>query len=205
MSDLENSDVQTLERLTLQLSMRSGDYCGARTGVTLVLFHGKRMQELVGTVARLFDLYLAAIPEGVICSAQSPSGQWREYSARRLATRLRLMGSEQADYENIHLSSGEMGSVGEYGFHFFGSDLTNFDIKPRECCCCVMEFPISALDVVNRGRFEEFVVAATDLEPVESGYAGYAFKHLSMTWREQAFPWIFPEGASIPGRRHWQR
>jgi hypothetical protein len=190
MSELENPDLLTLEQLLLQLKMRSGEYCGARTGVTLVLYYGKSMGELAPTVSRLVELYFSAIPPGAIRSMQGSTGVWREFAKQNLNTRVRKLAAQGMDYDSIHLSSGEPGNVGDYGFHFFGTDLSHFDFSPREACSCVLEFPLVALSAEQRGRFEDFVATAGEVEPLESGYAGYAFKHLARTWREQAMPWI---------------
>jgi hypothetical protein len=53
-----------------------------------------------------------------------------------------------------------------------------------------MEFPAEMLEAERRGRFEEFVVAASRIADFEAGYGGYAFKHLSRSWRGDALDWI---------------
>lgn len=190
MTDIENPDLPTLEQLVHRLKMRSGEYCVARAGVTLVLYYGKSMSELAPTVSKLMERYFAAIPPGAIRSMLSSTGVWREFKTQNLTTRVRKLGAEGMDYDSIHLSSGAPGNVDDYGFHFFGTDLSHFDLSPREACSCVLEFPLAALSAEQRGRFEDFVAAAAEIEPFESGYAGYSFKHLARTWRDQAMPWI---------------
>ncbi|WP_457331031.1 type VI immunity family protein [Rhizobacter sp. P5_C2] len=140
---MEEIGVKELDALRLQLKMRSGEYCVARTGVTLVLYYGKSMRDMVAPLTRLLDAY-----------------------------------------------SGEPSHVGEYGFHFFGTDLSSFDVSPREACSCMFEFPLSMLNVEHRERFESFVAEICDAESFESGYAGYAFEHLTRSWRDQALAWI---------------
>ncbi|WP_457331029.1 type VI immunity family protein [Rhizobacter sp. P5_C2] len=190
MTDTEDQELRILEELQLQLNVRSGEYCAARTGVTLVLYYGRSTRNLAGAVGRLVDLYLAAIPEGAMRSTLSATGIWRGYTKQGLSTQLRRLTAQDVEYTSIHLSSGEPAHMGDYGFHFFGSDLSNFELWPRETCSCILEFPLSVLRPGRREHFEDFVAEAAAVEPFESGYAGYAFKHLSETWGDQAMPWI---------------
>lgn len=187
---LEEIGVKELDALRLQLKMRSGEYCVVRTGVTLVLYYGKSMRDMVAPLTRLLDAYFAAIPENSIRSMLSNSGVWREFSKAGLATRVRKLASDGVDFTSINLGSGEPSHVGEYGFHFFGTDLSSFDVSPREACSCMFEFPLSMLNAEHRERFESFVAEICDAESFESGYAGYAFKHLTRSWRDQALAWI---------------
>ncbi|SHM78264.1 Protein of unknown function [Rhizobacter sp. OV335] len=184
------SDHSALDALQFHLKARNGEYCVARTGVTLVLYFGKSTRDLAPSVSKLVALYLAAIPEDSIRSILSTTGVWRDFTKAGLASRLRKLAAEDVDFVSIDLSSGEPGNVGEYGFHFFGTDLSNFEVWPREACSCVFEFPLAMLNADQRGRFEQFIATAADVEPFESGYAGYAFKHLFMTWRDEAHEWI---------------
>ena len=179
-----------LEGLTLRLKARSGEYCAARTGVTLVLYYGKSMRDMAAPLTKLLDAYFAVIPDGSIRSILSQSGVWREFTKAGLAMRVRKLASEGTDFTSINLSSGDPSHVGEYGLHFFGTDLSNFDVSPREACSCTFEFPLSVLKLEYRHLFESFVAEICDLEPFESGYAGYAFKHLTRSWRDQALAWI---------------
>ncbi|MGH2549660.1 MAG: hypothetical protein ACRDHN_09730, partial [Thermomicrobiales bacterium] len=165
-------DLLALDSERLQLKMRSGEYCAAGTGVALVLYYGKSKGELAPVVAKLVELYFSAIPPGAIRSMQSASGVWREFVKQNLSIRMRKLAAEDMDYDSIHLSSGEPRNVGDHGFHFFGTDLSHFDISPREACCCVLEFPLAELSTERRERFEDFVAAATEVEAFESGYAG---------------------------------
>jgi hypothetical protein len=190
MSEEADTDLQVLNELQFQLKLRDGDYCAARTGVTLVMFYGKPMRELAAVVTRLLERYLSFIPEGAIRCALSPSGEWREFKKQGLRAAIRRLTAEDADYEAIHLSSGAPGHVGEYGFHFYGSNFTRPEISPRETCACIMEFPVMALAREEKNRFAEFAAEIAEVEPFESGYGGYAFKHLFETWRNKALGWI---------------
>jgi hypothetical protein len=170
--------------------MRRGEYCAGRVGVTLTLYYGKSTRDLAASVSKLVALYLAAIPAGSIRSIISATGVWRDFTNAGLATRLCKLAAADADYAAIELKSGEPGNLGEYGFHFFGTDMSHFDIWPREASECVFEFPLAMLNADQRGRFEQFIAAAADIEPFESGHAGYAFKHLYRTWGNEALEWV---------------
>jgi hypothetical protein len=190
MSTASDLDERAVNDLQLQLKVRSGEYCAARLGVTLVVYYARPMRELAGVVGRLADLYLSFIPDGSIQSMLSTTGVWRDFTKQSLAAGLRKLTAEGAEYRSIHFGSGAPANVGEYGFHFFGSTLSHADVSPLETCALVLEFPCSALEDDAKQRFEEFVVTVTELAAFESGYGGYAFKHLFETWRDQALPWI---------------
>jgi hypothetical protein len=181
----------TLKELKLYVKMRSGEYCAASVGVTLVLYYAKSMEELADVVPKMYELYQSFIPERALRSLLGTTGVWRKATKQALTSRFRQLHKEGVDYTSINLNSGELGHLGDYGFHFFGSDLCHTEIYPRETCSFIMEFPIEALAPEQRERFKEFVMAASGIADFESGYGGYAFKHLSMTWRGQALDWIF--------------
>lgn len=190
MSETVECPLANFDDLQLQLKVRSGEFCAARAGATLVLYYAKPMRELSAVVGALLDRYFSFIPEGAIQSTLSATGVWRPFTKQALTASLRKLGAQETEYRSIHLSSGAPANVGDYGFHFFGSNLSNADIKPRETCACIMEFPAAALEAQARSRFVEFAAAVAEVEPFESGHGGYAFKHLSETWRDQALPWI---------------
>jgi Protein of unknown function (DUF3396) len=189
-STAHDSADRSLGDLRLQLKLRSGEYCAVRVGVTLVVYYAKPMRELAEVVQRLIDLYLSFVPDHSIQSMLSTTGVWREFSKQSLSAGLRKLAADGADYRSIHLGSEASANVGEYGFHFFGSNFSKIDVSPRETCAAIFEFPAGALARDSKGRFEEFVVAVAESETFESGYGGYAFKHLFETWRDQALPWI---------------
>lgn len=190
MSEVATPDIQKLDELQLLLKVRSGEYSAARVGVTLVIYYAKPMRELVDIVRKLLDCYLSFIPETAIRSTLSTTGVWREFTKQSLTAGLRKLAAEGADYRSIHLSSGTPANVGEYGFHFFGSNFSRVDISPRKTCSCIMEFPVGVLDQDQKRSLEDFAAAVAEIEVFESGHGGYAFKHLSETWRDQALSWI---------------
>ena len=172
------------------MKLRSGEYCAARVGVTLVLFYAKPMQELVDAVERLLDRYLAFIPQDAIQSTLSSSGVWRKFTKRSITADLRKFATKGVEYWSINLSSSESANVEDYGFHFFGSDLSHKDISPQETCVCFMEFPTNTLEEDRQQHFVEFAVAAAEIEEFEAGYGGYAFKHHSAPFHNDANRWI---------------
>lgn len=172
--------------LKLYLKMRSGEYCAARVGVTLVLYYAKSVQELADIVPEMYRLYTSFIPKGALKSLAGVKGGWLKTSKRALMSRFNQLHKEGIDFTSISLSSAEPGHVGDYGFHFFGSDLCHIQYYPRETCSFIMEFPFE----IPQEHFLEFVTAAASITDFESGYGGYAFKHLHLTWRGQALDWI---------------
>jgi hypothetical protein len=187
---------QTPPALELNVKMRSGNYCAACGGVSLVLYYGKPMHELAGVVAELLNLYQSFIPKNALRSLCSPTGLWKPLTKPGVATLFRGISKEKTDYASIILSSGEPpGNIGDYGFYFFGSNFHNPELYPQETCSVFMYFPYEVLTTEQRQRFEEFVIKVTDVAPFESGFAGYAFKNLAYLWRNEAMQWISEQAA----------
>jgi Type VI immunity for VRR-NUC len=189
MSDIAPTSPEALNDLQLTLNVRSGAFSAVRAGVTLVLYYAKPMRDMTQAVGKFVEEYLAVVPEGSIRSMLTPSGVWREFTIDSVKRRVRRLSADGLDYSSLHISSGAPANVGDYGLHFFGSNLKNTDIKPDEACASIFEFPLMiARDEPH--RFIDFAARIAEIEPFESGFGGYAFKHLSETWRDQALAWI---------------
>ena len=76
--------------------------------------------------------------------------------------------------------------MGGYGAHFYGSPL-NDEFYPLEDCILYLEFPADLSEFTDVDQFLEFVKKVALLCEFDSGYCGYAFKHLQMSLRHEAF------------------
>ena len=76
--------------------------------------------------------------------------------------------------------------MGDFGSHFKGSPL-NKSFYPLETCLLYLEFPADPSGFSTLDALVEFARKVALVSKFDSGYCGYAFKHLHMTLRSEAF------------------
>ncbi|OJH42370.1 type VI immunity family protein [Cystobacter ferrugineus] len=177
-----------VEHLTHRItSPRSGEtYVVVRPGLSLAMYYGKPLHEMVDAVERVVRTYLQFIPEGAI-TALCGTNAWGAFSTSRLQRQIKKLHSRSVDYTNIDLGSGPLlASEGPYGWHLNGGNLSSVDIRPNNSNVCIHEFPPEELNRVGVQQMVDWVVSIAEQHPFETGQFGYAFNQLQRTWTSQA-------------------
>jgi hypothetical protein len=184
------------ESLVKELVLRSGTYVMVRPGITLRLSYPEPIQTLGPAIASVLEQYLQFIGPESLQTYLASSGTWKALSKGGLTKNLRELRSIPRHYEFVeyHYGHGTPANVGDYGAHFKGWNLANEDYPLRENLL-LLEFPANFFERKPVDQFVDFVAAVASSHPFGSGGAGYSFKNLHLSFRDQAFAAI---GAMAP-------
>lgn len=174
--------------LLRQVHLRSGTYVMLRPGITLRLSYPEPIQTLGPHIADILESYMQFISPEVLGIYLASNGAWKVLPKRVLARDLEELRSIPPHYEFVeyHYGHGEPSHVGHYGAHFVGSHLRNVS-APHEENLLLLEFPHDLLEKRSPDTFIDYVTNVANRHPFGSGLAGYAFKHLHLTFRDEAF------------------
>ena len=157
-----------------------------RPGMALAMYYGKPLHEIADQVALLAQEYLDFIPPGSI-TAQCGVSSWGKFSPSRLQRQLKQLCSPKVDYTNIDLGSGvRPDSMGPYGWHVNGGNLSNSDTWPNDTNVIYFEFPWDYLESVGHTALVDWVIKIAGILPFDSGQFGYSFNQLQRTWTSEA-------------------
>jgi hypothetical protein len=135
-------------------------------------------------MADVLERYIGFIPPGALQTYLAADGSWKHLDKRALNkafSSLRAIGT--GDFAEVHFGQEPAANVGSFGVHFKASPLQD-PFYPNETCSLFLEFPV---DLPDPGGLIEFARGIATFHPFDSGHCGYAFKHLHMTFRNQAF------------------
>lgn len=163
------------------------EYVNVRPGISLCLWYAEPVQTLAAAVADILEEYIAFIPPGSLQTYLSPKGEWKVMSTKKLNAILREMRSVGPDeYFEFHFGQEPVRNVGRFGAHFYGSPLADA-ILVHEDNWLYLEFPDDLFESVPVGDFVAFVARVGAMREFDSGYCGYAFKHLFMSLLKESF------------------
>lgn len=176
------------ESLKREVVRRSGTYVMMRPGITLRLSYPTSIQKLGPAIADILEAYQQFIKPAALTTYLSANGAWKTMAPRILSRDLTEFRSIPARYEFVekHYGEGEPSHVGEYGAHFIGTDL-GAERPPLEENLLLLEFPYDFVTLRSPAAFVAFVAKVAALHPFGSGVAGYSFRHLHLTYRNEAF------------------
>lgn len=176
-----------LDRLTVRVVERGVEYTIVRPGIVLCLFFAEPALVLAPAVADILEAYVRFIPPGALQSFLAADGTWKKATRKTFTTTLgKLRAIRAGEYAEFHLGQEPLASVGQYGAHFKAGPLAD-DFFPLEDCVLYLEFPADPAEVGGVERLVGFVEEIVRLHPFDSGHCGFAFKHLHMTFRREAF------------------
>jgi hypothetical protein len=176
-----------LDQLIRRTEIGGAEFTILRPGITLCLFYAQPAATLAPVVADLVEEYRRFIPAGALQSYYSPAGTWKKANERAMRAVLdELRAARSGDYAEVHLAQEPLRSVGDYGMHFHASPLDDLNY-PREVSVFYLEFPADLSTFTNKPDFIDFVRRVALATPFDSGYCGYAFKQLQVSFRREAF------------------
>lgn len=176
-----------LDKLTRRVVSGSTEYTIVRPGITLCLLYAKPAITLASVVADILEMYISFIPDGALQTYLSKGGTWKKATKNIFNTTLRqLRATGPGEYIEFHFGQEPLRNVGKYGAHFQGSPL-NDDFYPLEDCILYLEFPPDLTEFTTTDEFLKFLYRVARLCDYDSGYCGYAFNHLHMSFLREAF------------------
>ena len=176
-----------LAQLTCRVVEGSTEYTIVRPGITLCLLYAKPAMTIGPAIAEILEEYIRFIPDNALQTYLSADGTWKNSTKRTFNSTLRKLRSISPE-ENAEFHFGQQppANVENYGAHFKASPLDD-DSVPLEDCILYLEFPATLSEFTDVDAFIAFVRKVALLCDFDSGYCGYAFKHLHMTFRREAF------------------
>jgi len=176
-----------MDQLTCRIIIGGTEYTVVRPGITLCLLHAEPAVTLAPAIADIVEEYINFIPDGALQTYLSANGTWKKATKRTFTSALgKLRTTGRGEYAEFHFGQEPLRNVGEYGAHFKGSPLAD-DFFPLETCILYLEFPANLSEFTNIDKFIEFVHRVAASRDFDSGFCGYAFKHLHMSLRHEAF------------------
>jgi hypothetical protein len=189
MQELEERAMD-LSSLNYEIETDDGPQLIARPGLSICMIYAQPADEIGPYVARILDAYLKFIPQGALETYLAGNGNWKTLTPRVLkATFDNLNDVGKGLYSEFHFGQEPAGNVGEYGANFKAGPL-NDPFFDREANILHLEFPLDYAEPENAERLAGFFLEAVRILPPDSGYCGYAFKHLFMTFIEDALDYI---------------
>src|SRR5262245_44655032 len=179
--------VMEIEKLSRRLVLGDGEeYTIVRPGISLCLHYGEPAERVAPAIATILEEYIQYIPPGALQTYLGADGRWKKATKRTFTSILKNLRSVgPGEYAGFHLGQEPIDNVGNFGGHFFGSPLQDpfFTLKT---CLLYLEFPADVSDFSSLDALEGFVRRVALAHRFDSGYCGYAFKHLQMTFDHEA-------------------
>ncbi|GAA0903888.1 type VI immunity family protein [Virgisporangium aurantiacum] len=176
-----------LEQMTRSVVLGGTEYTFLRPGVTLCMLYAQPARTLAPVVADILQDYLDFVPDGALQTYLSASGTWRKATGRTITTTLReLRGIDPEHYFEFHFGQEPPRNVGQFGAHFAASP-PNWAGQPTDSGSLYLEFPTDLETFTSIEDFVDFVRKVALRCEFDSGFCGYAFKHLHMSLRGEAF------------------
>lgn len=178
-----------LESLKREVIRRSGTYTMVRPGISIRLTYPTPIQKLGIAIADIIEKYLDFIKPATLSTYLASNGEWKKITQKILNRDLKELRSIPKKYEFVeyHYGHGTPASVGDYGIHFVGSNLNDHEWKPLEENLLLLEFPYNLFEKIAIKNFIDFITNIAEVHPFGSGTVGYSFKHLHLTFRNEAF------------------
>lgn len=177
----------SLEQITRSAVMGDTEYTFVRPGITLCMLYAKSAQALGSAIAGILEDYIDFVPEGALQTYLSASGSWKTATNRTFAATYKQLRSAGPDeYSEFHFGQAPPRNVGKFGAHFYAAPLADTSY-PRETSILYLEFPVDVEEFSGREEFLGFVRKVAAKCEFDSGFCGYAFKHLQMSLRGEAF------------------
>lgn len=163
------------------------EYVNVRPGISLCLWYAEPVDTLAVAIADILEAYVAYIPPGSLQTYLSPKGEWRLMNAKTLNSTLREMRAVGPGEEfEFHFGQEPARNVGRFAAHFYGSPLDD-ETLVHEDNMLYLEFPDNLFESVSVDDFVDFVARVGAMREFDSGYCGYAFKHLFMSLVEESY------------------
>jgi len=175
------------DELTRRIDQQDKEYVFLRPGISLCLLYSEPASTIGPAIAAILEEYVRFIQDGALQTYISNDGTWKPLTKRAYNALLgRLRGTRIGEYAEFHLGQEPLANVGHFGAHFSGSPLSNKTFHSEDCIL-YLEFPFDVSQFTTLAEFEAFVHRIAASLDFDSGYCGYAFKHLHLTFRRDAF------------------
>ena len=186
--NFHNMDFESLAR---RVNYPKNSFDILKPSVSLWLTYSEPIQTLGSHIADLFEAFRAFIGHDKLTGYLSGNGSWKPLSPRVLKRDIAELRAIPSHYEAVeyHYEGNHLGSVSDFGFHFFGSHLKH-KLFPLQENLIVLQFPVNLLKEKSPHEFINFVSQIASSRPFGSGTAGYGFHHLYLTHREEALPHV---------------
>jgi hypothetical protein len=181
---MQNSD------LAFVVDTADGEYMIVRPGFSICFIYADTADEIGLDVARILEEYLEFIPDGALQTYLSDSGSWKKATHRTFnSVFANLLDVGEGNYSEFHFGQEPAGNVGDYGAHFKAGPLDD-ELFDKEANILHLEFPMEFAALPAAERLAEFFARIVRIRAPDSGYCGYAFKHLFMTFANEALEFI---------------
>ncbi|ESY00350.1 type VI immunity family protein [Mesorhizobium sp. LNJC405B00] len=188
-----------LDQLNHVVTMRSGDYLAVRPGLSICLFYAEPASEISADVARILEAYMDFIKPNYLNSYLATDGAWKSAKSKVFSSTLEnLRRVKKGNFAEFHFGQEPNSNVGEFGAHYKAGPL-NDPFFDRSTNVLHLEFPLYYAEEPQAARLASFVEQLIRFRMPDSGYCGYAFKHLFMTFTDQAFAFIASKAMRFVG------
>ncbi len=166
------------------------EYLIVRPGISICMIYDEPASSIGADIAKILEMYLAFVPSGSLQTYLSNSATWKKLSQSVMSKKIGALRQLRAGaFAGFHFGQEPLANVGEYGAHFKAGPLTD-DFFDREANILYLEFPLSYAEGEHAHRLATFFELVVNVRPPDSGYCGYAFKHLLMTFTKEAIDFI---------------
>ena len=175
------------DQLVARVTKGGIEYTIVRPGISLCLWYAEPAETLAPTIANILEEYIRFVPPQSLQTYYAQSGTWKRLNSRILNSTLeKLRFVSPGENAEFHFGQEPVRNVGKFGAHFEGTPLDD-EILVHEDNPLYLEFPEDVLEWTNIERFYEFVHKVASMRQFDSGYCGYAFKHLFMSHLAESF------------------
>jgi hypothetical protein len=158
-----------------------------RPGITLCIFYAEPASTIAPAIADILEEYMKFVPNGALQTYLATNGRWKKATQRTFnSTRSGLTTTRPDENAEFHFGQEPLASVGKYAAHFIASPM-NDEFFALETSILYLEFPCDLSEFTNTSNFIEFVRKIALMRAFDSGYCGYAFNHLHLTFLNEAF------------------
>jgi Protein of unknown function (DUF3396) len=176
-----------LDSLAVHVLSGGTEYTIVRPGIALCMLYAKPASEIAPAIAEILEAYLEFIPPGALQSYLSPNGAWKKLTRKTYeATLAGLRSTRPGEFAEFHLGQEPLRNVGRFGAHFEASPLAD-SFFALEDNILYLEFPADLTEFTTADGLIEFVRRTALLCEFDSGFCGYAFNNLHMTFVNETF------------------
>ena len=176
-----------LNQLTRHVVYGGVDYTYLRPGITLCLIYAEPAQTLAPAVADILEAYIDFIPADSLQTYLAANGTWKKATKRTFNSTLKeLRGIGPGEYAEFHFGQEPLSHVGQFGAHLSASPLDD-DFYPLDTNILYLEFPADLSTFTSSDALIEFIHKIAQCKKFDSGFCGYAFNHLHLSFRNEVF------------------
>ena len=179
--------VMDLNKLACVVMDGGAPHTVVRPGITLCLFYAEPAWKVAPGIADILEAYMAFVPKGALQAYLAPDGRWKKATQRTFNSTLDgLRTTKRSENAAFNFGQEPLASVGKYGAHFIASPMDD-EFFALETAVLYLEFPSELSEFTDTNEFIEFVRRVALMHVFDSGFCGFAFNHLHLTFLEEAF------------------